>query len=128
MKAVIYFHNVRRVTRDLYYQYNVSNIEIELLISLGVMIMKTGKPAHAKVNIFNKASKPRKTGQFLAAFQALQDKGYIIQQRANNGHNFKLGPEGLSIIERFDLQLSEMAEAEITGSQSINDIITGALN
>ena len=39
-----------------------------------------------------------------------------------------MSPEGLSIIERFDLQLSEMSESETTESHSINDIITGSLN
>lgn len=128
MEAIKLYHNIRRVTRDLYYQFDVSNIEIELLISLGILIMKTGKIAHARHTIFNKASKPRKTSQFLASFQALQDKGYIIQRPQSRGHNFRLSPEGLTIIERFDLQLSEMAENETIGNQSINEVITGALN
>ena len=128
MKAILYYHNVRRVTRDLYFQYNVSNIEIELLISLGVLILKTGKKGHAKDNIFKKASRPRKQSQFIASFYDLLNKRYIIQEKARNGHHYILSPEGLSIIERFDLQLSEMAESETTESHSINDIITGSLN
>lgn len=128
MEGLKYYHNVRRVQRDLYYQYGVSSVDLELLISLGILILKTGKIAHNKEKIFKKASKPRKTSRFLASFQSLADRRFIIQQKAGKGYNFKLSPEGLTIIERFDLQLSEMAENETVGSQSINDIITGALN
>ena len=128
MEALKLYHNKRRVERDLYYQFDVSGIELEILTSLGMLILKTGKPGHAKDNILNKASRPRRSGRFIAGFYALLDKGYIIQKKANNGHSSHLTDEGLMILERFDLQLSELAEGESKGSKSINEVLSGILN
>lgn len=122
-----YTHNIRRVQRDMYYMFGVSKIDIELLTSLAILIIDTGKIQHAKETVMRKAMQPRRAAQFIASFHSLIDKGYIIQIKSKKGHAYKLDGSGLMILERYDLQLTELAEDYII-DKSINDVLTGINN
>jgi len=127
-KGLKLLHQVRRVNRNIYYQFGLSSIELELLTSLVILIIKTGREQHAKDAIMRKAMQPRKNAQFIAAFHTLENNGQIIKVKSRNGHAYKFTPDGLMIIERYDLQLTEEAAAEELTNKSVNDVINGLLN
>ena len=122
---LIQFNKQRSIERDLYFMFGVSKIDLELLTSLGVLIINTGKDRHNKDKIFKNATPPKKIGQFLASFDSLINRGFIDKVKARNGHHYLLTPDGLMILERFEMALSEI---NTKTDRSINDIITGALN
>jgi len=128
MKALKYVHNVRKTQRDLYFMFGCSAVDLELLTSLAILIMKSGKVRHHKDAITKNATRPRKSGQFMASFQTLIDKGWIIKHKARNGYNYGFSDEGLMIVERYDYTLTEYYEGEPKGKTSVNDIINGLLN
>ena len=107
------YHSViRRAQKDLYFEYNVSSIELELLTSLSMLILETGKIYHGREKIMRRALKPVKSAQFYAAMYSIVNKELVIirTQRADKIESLTLSIEGLTILERFNLRIEELQE------------------
>lgn len=128
------YHSViRRAQKDLYFEYNVSSIELELLTSLSMLILETGKIYHGREKIMRRALKPVKSAQFYAAMYSIVNKELVIirTQRADKIESLTLSIEGLTILERFNLRIEELQEENERKNKqdkSINDIIKGTYN
>lgn len=132
-KALRYHSVIKRAEKDLYFEFNVSKVELELLTSLGMLILETGKIYHGREKIFRRALKPFKNRQFYAAMFAIVRKDLVIirTQRKDKIESLTLSLEGLTILERFDMRINELFEASAEKDKqdkTIHEIIKGTYN
>ena len=133
VEALKYHSVVRRAQRDLYYEYGVTSIELELLTSLGMLIIERGKIWHGREKIMRRAFKPVKSAQFYAAMHAIVEKNLVTIKIYNKDklEALTLSIEGLTIIERFDMRINELfkeAAAKDQSNKTIHEIIKGSYN
>lgn len=132
-RALKYHSVIKRAEKDLFFEFNVSKTEVELLTSLGMLILETGRIYHGREKIFRRAMKPVKSAQYYAAMYSIVNKNLVIIKvhRSDKIESLTLSIEGLTIIERFDMRVNELFEAAAAkdqGGKTIHEIIKGTYN